>query len=155
MTTKPEKKKRQTKKADPMSIFDFDEDDDETANGTTIGLRSSITTDPDDNSTKKKVNRRSTSTVKNEIPSDALCKECSKSGTDQTMTDCDQCKDFYHFACCTPPLSSFPKRRNYGWTCHRCNDQSDDDDEPSSTKVNKRVGKTTNRSSEKEVLNEN
>jgi hypothetical protein len=38
--TKPEKKKRQTTK-DPMSIFDF-YDDDENANGT-IELRSSIT----------------------------------------------------------------------------------------------------------------
>lgn len=125
--TKPEKKKR-PKSKDPMSIFDFDDDDDETTNGgtPTIGLRSSITPNHD---TKKKTNRRSTTTVKNEIPSDALCKECSKSGSDQTMTDCDQCKDFYHFACCVPPLSSFPKRRNYGWTCHRCNNQSDDDDD--------------------------
>ncbi len=38
---------------------------------------------------------------------------------------CDKCKNFYHFACCVPPLSSFPKRRNYGWTCHRCNEDSE------------------------------
>ena len=153
--TKPEKKKRQTKK-DPMSIFDFDdEEDDATTNGTAIGLRSSLPTNDLNTSTqKKKVNRRSTTTIKNEIPSNALCAECSKSGTDQTMTDCDQCKKFYHFVCCVPPLSSFPKRRNYGWSCHRCDDRSDDD-EHSSTKVNKRQRKTTNRSSEKEVLNEN
>lgn len=152
--TKPEKKKRQTKK-DPMSIFDFDEEDDAAGNGTTtIGLRSSITTTTDQNNPiKKKVNRRSTTTIKNEIPPDALCAECSKPGSDQTMTDCDQCKHFYHFACCTPPLSSFPKRRNYGWSCHRCDEPSDD--EHSSTKVNKRERKATNRASDQEIFNEN
>jgi hypothetical protein len=86
--TKPEKKKRQTTK-DPMSIFDF-YDDDENANGT-IELRSSITTnDENQNQLKdkeKKSNRRSTITIENKIPVDALCKECSNQGTSQTMTE--------------------------------------------------------------------
>jgi hypothetical protein len=72
-----------------MSIFDF-YDDDENANGT-IELRSSITTnDEDENQIKKKEvksNRRSTLTIENKIPSDALCKECSNQGTSQTMTE--------------------------------------------------------------------
>jgi len=72
-----------------MSIFDF-YDDDENANGT-IELRSSITTnDENENQIKKKeikTNRRSTLTVENKVPSDVLCKECSNSGTNQTMTE--------------------------------------------------------------------
>ncbi|CAF3874891.1 unnamed protein product [Rotaria sp. Silwood1] len=135
--TKPEKKRRKTTK-DPMSIFDFD--DDENANGT-IELHSLITTNDNEKKIKKrkkendheekqdiKPNRkskRSTVVISNNIPSDARCKECSNQGTNQTMTDCDQCKNYYHFACCIPPLSSFPKRRNYGWTCHRCNDDNE------------------------------
>ncbi len=76
--TKPEKKKRQTTK-DPMSIFDFD--DDENANGI-IQLRTSET-----KKQEKKSNRRSTLVIQNNIPSDAICKECSTSGTSQTMTE--------------------------------------------------------------------
>jgi len=41
------------------------------------------------------------------------------------LNSCDKCKDFYHFSCCVPPLTSFPKRRDYGWTCHRCNEESE------------------------------
>ncbi len=89
--TKPEKKKRKTTK-DPMSIFDF-YDDDENANET-VELRSSITTtttnNNDQNQIKKnenKSNGRSTLTIENKIPSDALCKECSKQGTNQNMTE--------------------------------------------------------------------
>jgi hypothetical protein len=77
--TKPEKKKRQTTK-DPMSIFDF-YDDDENANGI-IQLRTSETKKQD-----KKSNRHSTLTIQNNIPSDATCKECLTSGTSQTMTE--------------------------------------------------------------------
>ncbi|UJR34254.1 hypothetical protein I4U23_021658 [Adineta vaga] len=165
--TKLDKKKRKTTK-DPMSIFDF-YDDDENANGT-IELRSSITNsshDDDDDNVKeenlkskkdeKKANRRSTVTVENNVPSDARCKECSNSGTNQTMTDCDKCKYFYHFACCIPPLSSFPKRRNYGWTCHRCNDDSEHDTSneivtiPPTSKNSRRERKSQNRSNEKEI----
>ncbi|CAF3014969.1 unnamed protein product [Rotaria sp. Silwood2] len=144
--TKPDKKKRKTIK-DPMSIFDFD--DDENANGT-IELHSSITTNENENENenknekkikkRKKENdnhkekqdikpnrksKRSTLIISNNVSSDARCKECSNQGTNQTMTDCDECKNYYHFACCIPPLSSFPKRRNYGWTCHRCNDDNE------------------------------
>jgi hypothetical protein len=72
-----------------MSIFDF-YDDDENANGT-IELRSSITTNDENENqiTKKeiKTNRRSTLTVENKVPSNALCKECSNPGTNQTMTE--------------------------------------------------------------------
>ncbi len=87
--TKPEKKKRKTTK-DPMSIFDF-YDDDENANGT-IELRSSGTINDEDQNqikTKKetKSTRRSTLIIENPIPSDALCKECSHTGTSQTMTE--------------------------------------------------------------------
>jgi hypothetical protein len=71
-----------------MSIFDFH--DDENTNGT-IELRSTIsTTDEDENQIKKKETkstRRSTLTIENKVPSDALCKECSKQGTNQTMTE--------------------------------------------------------------------
>ncbi|CAF3700292.1 unnamed protein product [Adineta steineri] len=164
--TKPEKKKRKTMK-DPMSIFDFD-DDEENANGT-VELRSSITLSNDDENNEKEIkkpkkevkkpNRRSAVTIQNNVPSDAQCKECSNSGTNQTMTDCDKCKNFYHYACCVPPLSSFPKRRNYGWTCHRCNDDSTEHDtsnemttSPPSSKSARRERKSHNRSNEKEAL---
>jgi hypothetical protein len=94
--TKPEKKKRKTTK-DPMSIFDF-YDDDENANGT-IELRSSITSNNDENENQikkqkkeeNKPNRRSTLTIQNNVPSDAQCKECSNQGTNQTMTE------YFHF----------------------------------------------------------
>jgi hypothetical protein len=148
--TKPEKKKRQTTK-DPMSIFDF-YDDDENANGK-IELRSSVIINDENENKEKKSNRRSTITIENKIPSDALCKECSNQGTSQTMTDCDKCKNFYHFACCTPPLSSFPKRRNYGWTCHRCNEDSEHETSNGNipTKNSRRERKSANRWSEQEV----
>lgn len=69
-----------------MSIFDF-YDDDENANET-IELRSSITpNNQEDKKEKSKSNRRSTLTVENKVPSDALCTECSNSGTNQTMTE--------------------------------------------------------------------
>lgn len=69
-----------------MSIFDF-YDDDENANET-INLRSSITTNNQENKKDKiKTNRRSAVTIENKVPSDALCKECSNSGTNQTMTE--------------------------------------------------------------------
>jgi len=73
------------------------------------------------------------------------------------MTDCDKCKNFYHFACCAPPLSSFPKRRNYGWTCHRCNDDSENETSNGivPAKKSKRERKSVNRSTEKDVLIEN
>jgi len=105
-----------------------------------------------------KSNRRSTLIIQNNIPSDAKCKECSNPGTNQTMTDCDKCKNFYHFACCVPPLSSFPKRRNYGWTCHRCNDDSEHETSneiiitPLSKVNSKRERKSQNRYGEKEFL---
>jgi len=104
-----------------------------------------------------KTNRRSTLTIQNNVPSDAQCKECNDHGTNQTMTDCDKCKKFYHFACCVPPLTSFPKRRNYGWTCHRCNDDSEHDtsDEIITTplpKNSRRERKIQNRLGEKELL---
>jgi hypothetical protein len=79
--TKPEKKKRKPTK-DPMSIFDFD--DDENANGI-VQLRSSEETKT--KTQEKKSNRRSTLTIQNNIPSNAICKECSNSGTNQTMTE--------------------------------------------------------------------
>ena len=63
-----------------MSIFDFD-DDDENANET-IQLRTSET-----KKQEKKSNRRSTLTIPNNIPSNAICEECSISGTNQTMTE--------------------------------------------------------------------
>ncbi|CAF1285667.1 unnamed protein product [Adineta ricciae] len=157
--SKTEKKKRKSTK-DPMSIFDFD-DDEENSNGT-IELRSTVpnpTQDENevDQKTKpKKSNRRSAVAVENNVPSDALCKECSNSGTNQDMTDCDKCKHFYHFACCVPPLSSFPKRRNYGWTCHHCNEDSEHETSnvivPISTlKNSRRERKSQNRASEKEI----
>jgi len=68
-----------------MSIFDFYDDDDDNANET-IELRSSIKNN-DQNTKEIKSNRRSTLTIENKIPSDALCKECSNQGTNQTMTD--------------------------------------------------------------------
>jgi len=67
-----------------MSIFDF-YDDDENANET-IELRSSITNN-DQNKKEIKSNRRSTLTIENKVPVDALCKECSNQGTNQTMTE--------------------------------------------------------------------
>jgi len=67
-----------------MSIFDF-YDDDENANET-IELRSSITNN-DQNKKEIKSNRRSTLTIENKVPTDALCKECSNQGTNQTMTE--------------------------------------------------------------------
>jgi hypothetical protein len=67
-----------------MSIFDF-YDDDENANET-IELRSSITNN-DQNKKEIKSNRRSTLNIENKVPSNALCKECSNQGTNQTMTE--------------------------------------------------------------------
>jgi hypothetical protein len=92
---KPQKKKRKTT-IDPMSIFDF-YDDDENANET-IELRSSITNNNDQNDIKEtktekeaikatKTNRRSTLTIQNHVPSDARCKECSNQGTNENMTE--------------------------------------------------------------------
>ncbi|CAF1076360.1 unnamed protein product [Rotaria sordida] len=174
--TKSEKKKRKTTK-DPMSIFDFD--DDENANGT-IELHSSITTNDNEKKIKKRKkeniyqekkenidkeekkeitpnrkSKRSTLIISNNVPSDARCKECSNQGTNQTMTDCDQCKNYYHFACCMPPLSSFPKRRNYGWTCHRCNDDKEHETSneiisTSPSKSSRRERRSHNRYGEKE-----
>jgi hypothetical protein len=68
-----------------MSIFDF-YDDDENANGK-IELRSSVIINDENENKEKKSNRRSTITIENKIPSDALCKECSNQGTSQTMTE--------------------------------------------------------------------
>jgi hypothetical protein len=67
-----------------MSIFDF-YDDDENGNET-IELRSSITNN-DQNKKEIKSNRRSTLNIENKVPSNALCKECSNQGTNQTMTE--------------------------------------------------------------------
>jgi len=87
-TTKPtdkiEKKKRQTIKNEDLSIFDFS-DDDQLTSSETIQLRSTINQDQQEK--PKKTNRRSTVKVQNEVPEDALCKECSKQGTSQTMTE--------------------------------------------------------------------
>ena len=91
---KLEKKKRKNTK-DPMSIFDF-YDDDENASGT-VELRSSITTNENEEKIQRrkkidqqkktnKSNRRSTLIISNNVPSDARCKECSNRGTNQTMT---------------------------------------------------------------------
>ncbi|CAF2092394.1 unnamed protein product [Rotaria magnacalcarata] len=169
--TKPEKKKRKTTK-DPLSIFNF-YDDDENAHGT-IELRSSITNNDNDKKAKKskkvhddqerqetKLNRthkRSTLIISNNVPSDARCKECSNQGKNETMTDCDRCKNYYHFICCTPPLSSFPKRRNYSWTCHRCNDDNENESSneiliTSSPKSSRRERQSHNRHNDKESSN--
>lgn len=83
-TNKIEKKKRQTIKKDDLSIFDFSDDDQLTTNET-IQLRSTINQDQQEK--PKKTNRRSTSKVQNQVPEDALCKECSSQGTSQTMTE--------------------------------------------------------------------
>ncbi len=68
-----------------MSIFDF-YDDDENGNET-IELRSSITNNEQNKKEIKSSNRRSTLNIENKVPSNALCKECSNQGTNQTMTE--------------------------------------------------------------------
>jgi len=123
------------KRSDPLSIFEFDDDDEKT--NEIVQLRSSTTQDNEEEEEQKekekekekpeRKSRRSTKKLVNEVPTDAKCLECQNNGNEQNMTDCDQCKEFYHFQCCVPPLNSFPKRKNYGWTCHRCNDQTDSD----------------------------
>jgi len=147
--TKKKKSKQTTveagKSGDPMSIFDFFDDDED---GEIVELRSTaaptiasssqstvIKDEPLPIEKNKNVQqsqnrgRPSRKSTVNEVPLNTLCCECQKLGTAENATDCDKCKNFYHYQCCLPPLAGYPKTRGYGWTCHRCNISNDDEDE--------------------------
>ncbi|CAF0871207.1 unnamed protein product [Didymodactylos carnosus] len=162
-----------SKLSDPMSIFDFFDEDD----GEVIELRSSTSqpshTTAESSSTfstsiKKEPLEKSSTTPRSrgrrtrksvfEPPIGAVCRECEQKGANENMTDCDECKNYYHFQCCTPPLTAYPKTRGYGWSCHRCsvmNESSKEDSPQSSTmKTGKRERKSRYANQNEYVLEE-
>ena len=70
-----------------------------------------------------------------------VCVVCEKSEEEHLMVTCDSCHLHYHIHCLDPPLTKVPKKTaKWGWQCHQCTRNSDDDlvpvipnfDEPSS-----------------------
>ncbi|CAL2047795.1 unnamed protein product [Caenorhabditis brenneri] len=57
------------------------------------------------------------------------CVVCKKSTEQHKQTQCDQCNKSYHIGCLSPPLTKLPKRNNFGWICHECNESSDSEEE--------------------------
>ncbi|CAC14404.2 PHD-type domain-containing protein [Caenorhabditis elegans] len=57
------------------------------------------------------------------------CVVCRKSTEQHKQTQCDECHKSYHIGCLSPPLTRLPKRNNFGWICHECNESSDSEQE--------------------------
>lgn len=53
------------------------------------------------------------------------CVVCKKTTEQHKQTQCDQCLKSFHIGCLDPPLARLPKRNNFGWICHECNESSD------------------------------
>ncbi|CAI2352637.1 unnamed protein product [Caenorhabditis sp. 36 PRJEB53466] len=57
------------------------------------------------------------------------CAICEQTTEQHKQTQCDECHKSYHIGCLTPPLTRLPKRNNFGWICHVCNESDESDEE--------------------------
>ncbi|UMM38555.1 hypothetical protein L5515_009923 [Caenorhabditis briggsae] len=78
---------------------------------------------------RQSAERSTSGTVAKKAKESYSCVVCKKATEQHKQTQCDQCHNSYHIGCLSPPLTRLPKRNNFGWICHECNESSGDESE--------------------------